>query len=57
MKLTTEEALKFAKEDKEIPLDELTTDVYVDCREEKIRGIHPWKSLEHKMLSKPKNAD
>nr|CAD7456247.1 unnamed protein product [Timema tahoe] len=46
-----DEATKKAKADKEIGLDELTTDIYADPIEADIRGTTPWNRLPHKSLN------
>nr|CAD7204790.1 unnamed protein product [Timema douglasi] len=45
-----DESTKKAKADKEIGLDELTTDIYADPIETTIRGTTPWDRLPHKSL-------
>lgn len=45
-----DEAVKKAKADNEIGLNELTCDVYSAPLEHTVRGITPWNSLEHKRL-------
>lgn len=57
IKTIIEEAAKTAKEDKEIGVEELTTDVYAKPLETKIHGLTVWHPWEHKSLAKPKNLD
>ena len=43
-----DDAVKKAKADNEIALEELTYDVYSNPLENIIRGIDPWSPLQHK---------
>lgn len=51
-----DEATKTAKMDKEIPLEELATDVYYNPIEKEIRGVSPDHKFTHQRLSTPFNA-
>lgn len=57
IKKEIDEAVKLAKTDSEIPLDELTADVYVENYEPYIRGTTPFTPLQHKRISKPLNLN
>ncbi|GLV45951.1 Pyruvate dehydrogenase E1 alpha subunit [Carabus blaptoides fortunei] len=57
IKTIIEDATKMAKEDKEIGLEELTTDVYAKSPEAKMHGLTVWSPRDHKSLAKPKNID
>lgn len=48
-------AVKAMREDVEIGLEELTTDVMVTPIDTRIRGVHPASWWTHKRLSKPIN--
>ncbi|KAL1459466.1 hypothetical protein WDU94_011447 [Cyamophila willieti] len=48
-------ATKKAKEEAEIPLDELTADIYANPIEKEIRNITPFNNLKHKSIGKPIN--
>jgi hypothetical protein len=50
IRVTVNEAVKKAKTDNEIGLEELTCDVYSAPLEPTVRGITPWNSWEHKRL-------
>lgn len=50
IRATVDEATKKAKADKEIGLDELTADIYVQNLEGKIRNIAPFDPLIHKRI-------
>ncbi|PNF19143.1 putative pyruvate dehydrogenase E1 component subunit alpha, mitochondrial [Cryptotermes secundus] len=50
IRVTIDEAVKKAKTDNEIGLDELPCDVYSAPLEPTVRGITPWNNLEHKRL-------
>ncbi|XP_015589767.1 probable pyruvate dehydrogenase E1 component subunit alpha, mitochondrial isoform X2 [Cephus cinctus] len=47
---TVDDAVKIAKADKEIPLNELTTDIYAECLETEIRNTTPFNPLSHARL-------
>lgn len=49
-------AIKIAKTEAEIGMEELTGDIYVNNLEGKIRGTLPWQSLEHKRIGPALNA-
>ncbi|XP_012276727.1 pyruvate dehydrogenase E1 component subunit alpha type II, mitochondrial isoform X2 [Orussus abietinus] len=51
-----DDAVKYAKADKEIPLSELTTDIYVNCLEKEIRNVTPFNPLPHARLGPAINA-
>lgn len=57
IKKEVDDANKLAKTDSEIPLDELTADVYVQCYEPYIRGTTPFTPLQHKRISNPVNLN
>jgi len=50
IRVMIDEAVKKAKADNEIGLNELTCDVYSAPLEPTVRGITPWNNLEHKRL-------
>lgn len=50
-----EEATEVAKTAKEIPLEEMFADIYVDPLNTKIRGITPFTEHRHKRISTPLN--
>lgn len=52
-----DEAVKFSKADKEIPIPELAADVYYNPLEMKIRGVSPLSSYTHQKINTPFNAD
>jgi len=49
-------AVKAAKADKELPLSELTADIYTTCLEKNIRNINPFNPLPHMRLGPAVNA-
>jgi len=51
-----DEDVKKAKTDKEVGLEELTTDIYADNKESVIRGTTPWDQFEHKTLGMAVNV-
>lgn len=51
-----DDAVKAAKADIEIPLNELTTDIYANCLEKEIRNTTPFKPLPHARLGPAVNA-
>ncbi|XP_067124881.1 probable pyruvate dehydrogenase E1 component subunit alpha, mitochondrial isoform X2 [Centruroides vittatus] len=51
-----EEATEIAKSSKEIPLEEMFADVYVEPIQPKIRGVTPFTEHTHKRISTPLNA-
>ncbi|XP_069678677.1 probable pyruvate dehydrogenase E1 component subunit alpha, mitochondrial isoform X2 [Periplaneta americana] len=55
IRVVVDEAVKKAKMDSEIGLDELTCDVYSAPLEPTIRGITPWTTLQHKSLGQAVN--
>jgi hypothetical protein len=50
IRVTIDEAVKKAKTDNEIGLNELTCDIYSAPLEVTVRGITPWNNLENKRL-------
>jgi len=50
IRVMIDEAVKKAKADNEIGLNELTCDIYSAPLEPTVRGITPWNNLEHKRL-------
>lgn len=48
--------MKAAKADKEIPLSELTADIYTTCLEKEIRNTTPFNPLAHTRLGPAVNA-
>lgn len=50
-----DDAVKIAKADKEIPLSELTADIYANPTNNEIRNVTPFKPLSHIRLSTPVN--
>lgn len=48
--------MKAAKNDKEIPLNELTADIYTNCLEKEIRNTTPFSPLSHIRLGPAVNA-
>jgi pyruvate dehydrogenase E1 component alpha subunit len=50
-----EAAIQLAKSDEEIPLDELSADIYMEPIYTKIRGATPFDSLQHRRVSEPWN--
>lgn len=55
IKKVVDNAVKAMREDVEIGLEELTTDVMVTPIDTRIRGVHPASWWTHKRLSKPIN--
>lgn len=53
---SVDDAMKAAKNDKEIPLSELTADIYATCLEKEIRNVHPFSPLSHARLGPAINA-
>ncbi|XP_046393811.1 probable pyruvate dehydrogenase E1 component subunit alpha, mitochondrial isoform X1 [Ischnura elegans] len=51
-----DEAVKVAKQDEVIGLDELAADIYSNPLEEKVRGITPWSPLTHKSIGPAVNV-
>ncbi|XP_023221391.1 probable pyruvate dehydrogenase E1 component subunit alpha, mitochondrial [Centruroides sculpturatus] len=51
-----EEATEVAKSSKEIPLEEMFADIYVEPIKQKIRGVTPFTEHTHKRISTPLNA-
>lgn len=51
VKKETDEATKYARNDQEITLEELTADVYNNPVETQIRNVLPWNALKHIKLS------
>ena len=51
-----DDAVKAAKADKEAPLTEVTTDVYVENLEPEIRNLTPFNPLSHYRLGKAVNV-
>lgn len=51
-----DDAVKTAKADKEIPLSELTADIYAACQEKEIRNTTPFMPLKHSRLGPAVNA-
>ena len=56
IKSIVDEAVKLAKADKEIPLSELTADIYSNCLEKEIRNTTPLQPLQHTRLGPAVNA-
>jgi pyruvate dehydrogenase E1 component alpha subunit len=56
IRAAVDEAVKKAKTDKEVGLEELTTDIYADNKELAIRGTTPWDNFEHKTLGMAVNV-
>jgi len=50
IRVMIDDAVKKAKADNEIGLNELACDVYSAPLEPTVRGITPWNNLEHKRL-------
>lgn len=48
--------MKAAKNDKEIPLTELTADIYANCQEKEIRNTTPFDPLPHIRLGPAVNS-
>ncbi|KAF5305859.1 hypothetical protein FQR65_LT07598 [Abscondita terminalis] len=55
IRAAVDDATKKAKADSEIPIDELTTDIYSNNLEDSIRNITPFSSLNHQRLGKAVN--
>ncbi|XP_024869865.1 probable pyruvate dehydrogenase E1 component subunit alpha, mitochondrial isoform X1 [Temnothorax curvispinosus] len=53
---SVDDAMKAAKNDKEIPLSELTADIYANCLEKEIRNTTPFNPLSHARLGPAINA-
>lgn len=53
---SVDDAVKAAKNDKEIPLTELTADIYTNCLEKGIRNTTPFNPLSHTRLGPAVNA-
>lgn len=51
-----DEDVKKAKTDKEVGLEELTTDIYANNKEPAVRGTTPWDKFEHKTLGMAVNV-
>lgn len=47
IKKQIDKAVKAAKADVEIPLEELTADIYTTCLESSIRNVTPFNPLTH----------
>ncbi|XP_054258724.1 probable pyruvate dehydrogenase E1 component subunit alpha, mitochondrial isoform X2 [Macrosteles quadrilineatus] len=56
IKAQVDAAVKSAKSDPEIGMDELPADIYVENLEGKIRGVLPWQLLDHKRIGPAVNA-
>ena len=50
VKKEVDEAVKKARNDPEIPLEELSADVYSVPIDNEIRGVSPWDTLTHKRI-------
>lgn len=57
IRASVDDATKKAKNDKEIPVDELPADVYANCVEDKIRNKLPWNPLQHKRIGPAVNLN
>ncbi|XP_075215852.1 putative pyruvate dehydrogenase E1 component subunit alpha, mitochondrial isoform X2 [Lycorma delicatula] len=57
VKKVIDEAIKQAKSDKEIGLDELTADICYNFLEKNIRNVLPWNHLTHKRVGKTLNEN
>ncbi|KAL1117762.1 hypothetical protein AAG570_004077 [Ranatra chinensis] len=55
IKAEIDQAVKLAKSDTEIGLEEMTADIYALPLETQIRGISPWEKYPHKTVGKPIN--
>jgi pyruvate dehydrogenase E1 component alpha subunit len=53
---SVDNAVKATKTDKELPLNELTCDIYTTCLEKNIRNISPFNPLPHMRLGPAINA-
>lgn len=51
-----DDVVKAAKADKEIPLTELTADIYTNCLEKEIRNTTPFNPLPHIRVGPAVNA-
>ena len=51
-----DDAVKIAKSDKEIPVEELTTDIYAHNLEKEIRNTTPFQPLKHSNLGPAVNS-
>ncbi|CAL7952058.1 unnamed protein product [Xylocopa violacea] len=56
IKKVVDDAVKAAKADTEIPLTELTADIYANCLEKEIRNVTPFNPLPHTRLGPAVNA-
>ncbi|KAI5703525.1 hypothetical protein M8J75_012835 [Diaphorina citri] len=56
IKTEVDVATKKAKEEPEIPLEELTADIYSHPIEQEIRNVTPFNNLKHKAIGKPINV-
>ncbi|XP_033192956.1 putative pyruvate dehydrogenase E1 component subunit alpha, mitochondrial isoform X1 [Bombus vancouverensis nearcticus] len=56
IKKVVDNAVKAAKADSEVPLNELTADIYANCVEKEIRNTTPFKPLPHARLGEAVNA-
>jgi len=50
-----DDAVKIAKSDKEIPVNELAADIYFNPLEQTIRGTTPWTPYTHQRIAEPFN--
>lgn len=50
IRVVVDETVKKAKADKEIPLDEVSSDIYAQNYEDAIRNITPFNPLKHKRI-------
>lgn len=57
MKGEIDEAVKKAKADTEVPLSELAGDIYSKPLETTIRGVTPFKNLEHIRIGPAENLN
>jgi len=55
IKTEVDAAVKIAKSEAEIGMEELTGDIYVENLEGKIRGVVPWQLYDHKRVGKAVN--
>ncbi|XP_017772538.1 PREDICTED: probable pyruvate dehydrogenase E1 component subunit alpha, mitochondrial isoform X2 [Nicrophorus vespilloides] len=55
IRVAVDEATKKAKTDKEVPMEELTGDIYATTYEPKIRNITPFNPLDHKRYGQAVN--
>lgn len=56
IKTLVDAAVKIAKTEGEIGMEELTGDIYTNNLEGKIRGTLPWHQLDHKRIGPAVNA-